>query len=147
MSRNKGNRTVRKRAIPFFKDAGFLVAKVEFISRYSEAQDLFVGSLDGDYTDQGFDLICIEQNRILLVQVKTNSPPTQKWYRHFAQKYGGTNLMVFCYTWYDGDGARIQHYNQDGQITELELRKNRNKDATRVVWYEPREKLNEIPNL
>lgn len=123
MSRSKGNRIVREKAIPYYKDLGFpLVDKTEHIGRFRKSQDLFSGQLGEGYTDQGFDIICLKPEIVVFCQVKSNSPPTQKWYRDFAEMYASDDVRVECYTWYDYKGARIQQYLPDGTINEIDLR-------------------------
>jgi len=123
VSRSKGNRIVREKAIPYYEDLGFdLIDKTEHVGRFRKSQDLFAGKFGEGYTDQGFDIICLRPKKVVFCQVKTNSPPTQKFYREFAQMFASEEIGVHCYTWYDYKGARIQMYQPDGSITEIDQR-------------------------
>ena len=115
--RQKGNRTVR-RAVEFYGSQGYLVDRVEKTGRWIVDKDLF--SL--------FDLIGIRKNEVVLIQVKTNQPPTQSAYVEFAQKYSGTAIRVEAFTWYDRMGYVIHQFFSDGSVTRIDRRDNGKKN-------------------
>jgi hypothetical protein len=138
MSRSKGNRTVNEKAKPFYEGLGYKVDKVEFVSRYATKQDLFSTIFEDeeeDYSDSGFDIVAISPDRLILVQVCTNSPKTRKWYLEFASRYANDYLKVHVFTHYDGDGFRIQDYQADGSIIETDLRQTKNDPAGTIWWF------------
>lgn len=149
MSRAKGNRIVRERAIPFYENLGYWTEKVEQVGTYITSQDMFARLYDeGDeFRDTGFDIVALKGKTLILCQVTTNSPKTQKWYKYFAQRHAHEHLRVHVLTWYDRDGFRLQEYMpEDGTINETDLRKSRNADANSVIWYD-KETLKERAKL
>jgi hypothetical protein len=138
MSRAKGNRTIREKAQPYYEYLGFSITRTESVSRYSKEQDLFANIFDDedeDYRDTGFDLMGIKTDSVVLVQVATNSPKTQKWYKEFARRYANHVVQVHVFTHYDRDGFRIQNYLPDGRIEETDYRLSKNKHAKRTIWW------------
>lgn len=115
-TKQKGYRTVQK-AITHYQEQGWLVDKVEKTGKFIVEKDLFSSECDG------FDLIGIKKNCVLLIQVKTNYPPTQKSYKTFANKYAGDNLLVQAYTWYDSKGAVIHSFLPKNKVYKEDLRK------------------------
>jgi hypothetical protein len=122
-NRSKGNRIIREKAVPHYEEQGFIVDRAEQTGRYVKEKDLFSGGLDGDYNDTGFDLVAIRSDKIILIQVTTNKPKVQKWYKDFAEKFANDVVEVHVYTWYDRKGPRIQNYQKDRTIKEQDLRK------------------------
>lgn len=138
MSRGKGNRTIREKAKPFYEGFGFVVGKTEAVSRFAKVQDLFSDIFDEDaeeYRDTGFDLLALRPDKVIFVQVTTNNPKTQKFYKEFARRYGSDVVKVHVFTHYDRDGFRIQDYQPDGTIKEIELRKSKNNETSRSFWW------------
>lgn len=131
-SRAKGRRTLNS-AKDYLNDNGFIVDEVELGGRYRKYKDLFAGlcvycwSLEEDCCDErrafdGFDLIAVKEDQILLVQVKTNSPATQLPYKLFADEFGSDAIEIWVMTKYDYKGFRIQKYQKDGSIIEIDNR-------------------------
>ena len=130
MSKQKGRRTVTK-AIAFFHDKGMIVDEVELGGRFRKSKDLFAGlcttcwKLDCDHEGSrfdGFDLVAMDQINVWLVQVKTNTPPTQKPYKLFAKKFASKYIRVIAMTWYDRKGWVIHTFNKTGTVTKKDLR-------------------------
>ena len=70
-----------------------------------------------------FDLIGLRRNQILLVQVKTNRPATQKPYIDFAKAYAGSNLSIQMLTWYDHKDFVLQKFYSTGRVSTEDFRK------------------------
>jgi Holliday junction resolvase len=102
-TRQKGNRT-RRKAVEYYESQGWKVDTVEKAGRFIVEKDLFAS------LGAGFDLIGIKKNLIVLIQVKTNNPPTRKKYLIFSEQYGGTNILIESYTWFDNDGYIVLRY-------------------------------------
>ena len=117
MNRKKGNRS-RRKVSKFYEEKGYIVDKVEKTHKWAKEKDLFALSLGDGYTDKGFDLIAMNTGEVVFVQVKTNSPATQKWYRDFSENYAGEVVRVVVATVEDYKGIRIQWYQPDGEIEE-----------------------------
>lgn len=131
-SREKGRRTLNS-AKDYLNENGFIVDEVELGGQYRKYKDLFAGlciycwSLEEDCcTDRrefdGFDLVAVKSELIVLVQVKTNSPATQLPYKEFAKQFGSDAIEIWVMTKYDYKGFRIQKYQTDGSITEIDNR-------------------------
>lgn len=121
MSRAKGGRT-RRKAEKFFRDQGYIVDRVELSGKFTKSKDLFSSD-----TFSGFDIVALKPKEFILIQLKTNTPPTQQEYIDFAKKYASSQIKVLCMTWYSRDGWRLQYYFQNGNIKEIDLRKSKNK--------------------
>lgn len=117
MSRQKGNRN-RRLVQRWLESKGYITANVEKTGRYQTERDLFAKSQDGEFTDKGFDIVAISRGSIILCQVKTNNPPTTKWYKKFAEKYADGYLEVLVATKEDYYGLRLQWYEPDGSVIE-----------------------------
>jgi len=139
LSKTKGRRTQNK-AIEYLQEQGYLVDTVEKTGRFRKYKDLyssvcvscFLSRGEDDCCKnpdpfEGFDIIGIKPDETVYVQIKTNSPATQRTFKKFAKRYAGPHLRVFCYTWYDRDGFRIQEYLPTGKIKETDLRKSSTK--------------------
>lgn len=137
-SRSKGNRTVREKAVPFYEKLGFFVAKVEVGGKFAKEKDLYANIFDDheeNYTASGFDLICLNEEKVIFVQVTTNSPKTQKWYKAFARMFARRDVEVHVFTHYDNDGFRVQNYLPDGSIDDTDYRLSKNPHAKRSFWW------------
>lgn len=138
MSRAKGNRTIREKAKPYYEALGFKTDSVELGGRFVKEKDLFARIFEDDdetYSAKGFDIVAISEECLILIQVATNSPKTQKWYKRFAKKYANERLLVHVFTHYDGDGFRIQNYTPDGKIIETDLRKSKQPHAVNTFFW------------
>jgi hypothetical protein len=120
--RAKGNRTQRK-VIEYFQDQGWIVDTVEKKGKFVKFKDLFGDALEKEYRDRGFDIIGVKPNCTMYCQIKTNTPSTQSFYKQFAKRFAGDNVLVCVATWYDHKGLRLQWYNNKGRIKEVDLRK------------------------
>lgn len=116
-TRRKGNRN-RRRVQHYFSDIGYITANVEKTGKFVSEKDLFALSEGEDYNDKGFDVLAIKKHRVLLIQVKSNTPAVQAFYRDFAKKYACECIGVICATVIDYKGMRIQEYQYDGTIEE-----------------------------
>jgi hypothetical protein len=116
-ARGKGRRTLNK-AKEYYEGQGYLVDEVELGGRFRKSKDLFSSETFG-----GFDLVAIKQGLVLFIQVKTNTPATQRPYKEFARKYCGRSVRVEGYTHYDRRGPVIHHFNKNGTVTKKDLRK------------------------
>lgn len=116
MSRAKGNRTLRK-AIEYYEEEGWLVDRVELGGRFTKSKDLFSSETFG-----GFDLVGLKPGRIILIQVKTNTPATQGPYIEFAKTYSGRNVLVEGWTWYDRKGPVKHRFYKNGKVKRVDLR-------------------------
>lgn len=133
----KGGRT-RRRAEQYWRDKNYLVDRVELGGRFNTSKDLFSGVCINCWTEQrksdeedccddkrlfdGFDIIALNGKHIILIQLKTNTPPTQEVYIKFAKKFANRRVKILCMTWYDRKGWRNQWYQQNGKIREEDLR-------------------------
>lgn len=115
--RAKGNRT-RRKAEEFWRNLGYLVDRVELSGKFVRSKDLFSNDNFG-----GFDIVALKPKEFLMIQLKTNVPPTQSPYKKFAKKYATDQIKIICQTWYSHKGWRIQEYLQNGTIEETDLRK------------------------
>jgi len=88
--RNK--RRVRK----WYEENGWAVADVEDMSKYGSTDKFGIA-----------DLIVIDDGKVRLVQVKSNTPETQGVMQGVAERLG---VVTVCATWYDRDGLRLQQY-------------------------------------
>lgn len=116
-TRAKGRRTLNK-AKSFYEEQGWLVDEVELGGKFRSSRDLFSTDSFG-----GFDLIGLLNNRVKLIQVKTNRPPTLDEYKRFAKQYAGDNVEVESYTWYDSRGPVIHKFLSNGTVKKTDLRK------------------------
>lgn len=116
-TRAKGGRT-RRRAEEFWRNKGYLVDRVELGGKFTKSKDLFSSD-----SFSGFDIIAFKPKELILIQLKTNTPPTQQEYIDFAKKYASRQIKVLCMTWYSYRGWRLQWYQQNGKIREEDLRK------------------------
>jgi hypothetical protein len=98
-TRIKGNRSVR-RAIEYYTKEGWVVDKVEKVGKWILIKDLY----------GLFDLVGVKNNRTVFIQVKTNLFPKKDLYFEFAKKFGGKNLFVESYTWFDNKGEVVYRY-------------------------------------
>lgn len=114
MSRAKGGRN-RRKVESYYRSLGYIVANVEKTGRWTKQKDLFS---DDKYTDSGFDSFAMNEDEILLIQVKSNVPAVREWYLNFAKQYACSHLKVIVATWIDRKGLRIQNYLSDGTIEE-----------------------------
>lgn len=89
---------------------------MEKTGKFLENKDLF-----SEYCD-GFDLIGIRKNQIVLIQVKTNRPGKKESYIDFAKKIGGPNLLIHMATWYDKKDFVIQKFYSTGRVVTEDLR-------------------------
>lgn len=134
MSKQKGRRTVTK-AIQYLFDAGMiLVDEVELGGRFRKSKDLFAGVCykcfdnactqhEEKYRFDGFDLVAVSTTEVWFVQVKTNNPPSQVPYKHFAKKFVNKTVKVKAMTWYDRRGWVIHTFNKNGTVTRSDYRK------------------------
>lgn len=111
MSKAKGNRT-RYKCIEYYEDLGYQVETVEKTHRFAKIKDLF----------GLFDLLAIKDREVLFIQVKTNTPATQKPFKNWAQAHCSKSIRCICWTWYDRKGPRIQEYLPNRKIEEEDLR-------------------------
>ena len=114
-ARQKGYRSVQK-AVDYYENEGWKVDKVEKTGKFVFEKDLY----------GLFDLLCIKQNLVLFVQVKSNRPATKKPYAEFMDMYGGSNVWVECYTWYDFSGPVVHRYYPLGIVEKIDMRKKKN---------------------
>jgi hypothetical protein len=91
----KGRRN-KRRVRKFYEEKGWAVADVEDMSKYGSTDKFGVA-----------DLIIIDDGKVRLVQVKSNTPETQGVMQGVADKIG---VPVVCATWYDRDGLRLQEF-------------------------------------
>ena len=115
-TRVKGNRNVR-RCREHYELLGYITDTVEKTSKFAISKDLF----------GLFDIIGLKKGHIILVQVKSNTPPTKQPYLDFAEKYSDKNLSILSYTWYDNDGAVIMEYFSENKLVKNDYRKSSNK--------------------
>ena len=133
-SRAKGGRT-RRRGEEYWREKLYLVDRVELGGKFTKSKDLFSGicincwrkdeedCCDDKRLFEGFDIVALNEDEIILIQLKTNTPPTQKIYKEFAIRYASETIKILCMTWYDRKGWRLQWYEPDGSIVEEDLRK------------------------
>lgn len=107
-TRIKGNRSVRQ-AMEYYTNQGWLVDKVEKVGKWILIKDLY----------GLFDLAGVKNNQTVFVQVKTNLFPNKKRYLEFAKLYGGKNLFIESYTWFDNKGAVVYRYLPEGYVKIL----------------------------
>lgn len=117
MSKRKGRRS-RNKVRAFFENRGFVVDVVEKTHRFAKEKDFMGSSLDGQYTEKGFDLIALGKGNIIFIQVKTNTPATKAFYEDFAKMYADEQLEILVATWIDYKGLKLQWYEPDGSIIE-----------------------------
>lgn len=116
-SKAKGRRTLNK-AKDWYEKQGWLVDEVELGGKFRKSRDLFSSDSFG-----GFDLVGIKRGKTVLIQVKTNTPPTQGPYQKFAKKYAGRNLVIEAWTWYDSKGPVIHKFSSSGKVLREDYRK------------------------
>ena len=133
MSKAKGRRTVAK-AKEYWESQGYIFDECELSGRFRKSKDLYSGlctkcwkwnencNHPDKYIFEGFDAIAMNGKRLLLLQIKTNSPATQLNYKRFAKKFGNRYIRVVVMTWYDRQNWRIQTYCKNGSIIEKDLR-------------------------
>lgn len=125
MSKAKGGRN-RRKVQRTWESFGYLVANVEKGgSRYIKERDLFALSQDGEYSDKGFDLIALGKGNIIFIQVKSNTPAAQAFYKDFAEAYADDYIEVLVATCEDYYGIKCQWYEPDGSITETYINKDK----------------------
>lgn len=110
-NKTKGNRNQLK-CIRELESSGWLVDKVEKTGRFAKIKDLY----------GLFDIVCVKKNKTLYVQITTNKPHTHKNYQSFARKYGGKNLLVEQWVWYDRRGWRKIVYQSSGKKKVIDER-------------------------
>ena len=136
MSRAKGRRTQNK-AIKHLENLGYIVDVVERTGKFRKYKDLYSGfcvncwkredeCCDNKDEFEGFDIIAIKSDHTILVQIKTNSPATQRTFKKFAKKFATKHRKVWCMTWYDRSGWVIQDYTKT-KIIKTDLRKTSTK--------------------
>lgn len=116
-SRQKGRRTLAK-AKQHYEEEGWLVDEVELGGKFRKSRDLFSSE---DFS--GFDLVGLRQGKVILIQVKTNTPPNLTEYGCFARKYGGNAVLIESCTWYDRRGWVFHKFSSKGVVTRIDLRK------------------------
>lgn len=132
MSRQKGNRTKRK-AIKYLEDLGYIVDTVELTGKWTSHKDLFshycvnCWKREDECCDkkdefEGFDIVALKPSEFIMVQIKTNSPPTQRTFKAFAKKFAGSVIKVWVMTYYDRKGWVIQNYTPT-KLIRKDLRK------------------------
>lgn len=121
--KSKGRRS-RYKVEDYFREKGYLVADTEKSgSKYIKERDLFALSQDGEYSDKGFDLIALGKGNVIFIQVCSNKPKSQSFYRDFAKQYADGYVEILVTTVEDYDGIRCQWYESDGSITETYIEK------------------------
>ena len=99
-SRAKGMRAQRK-LILVLQEMGYLVSKVEQGGLYVKEKDMF--SL--------FDLCCIREDKLLLVQVTNNTPHTHRRFAEFSLKYDLTSVYYEQWVWFARQGWKVFEYS------------------------------------
>lgn len=89
---------------------------MEKTGKFLENKDLFSQHCDG------FDLIGIRKNQVVLIQVKTNRPAKKDSYIDFAKKLAGPNVLIHMITWYDSKGFVLQKFYSTGKVVTEDLR-------------------------
>lgn len=117
-SRVKGNRS-RRKAIEYYEHLGWTIDVCERTGRFIKYKDLFA-----KINNHGFDLIGIKNNKVILVQVKTNVLPNQGAYLDIASQFAGENVIIESYTWFDIKGPVVVTYNNNGTISKNDMRKH-----------------------
>lgn len=136
MSRAKGGRT-RRKAIKYLEALGFIVETTEKTGKFTKFKDTFSGfcvncwkredeCCDKKDEFEGFDIIALKPSEFIMVQLKTNSPATQRTFKAFAKKFAGSVIKIWCMTWYDRSGWVIQDYTKT-KIIKTDLRKSTTK--------------------
>jgi hypothetical protein len=135
-TKKKGQRTKYK-ALTYWQDLGYITDTVEQGGRFNKSKDLFSSYCSNcwqRYDDEtnccknkqrfsGFDIVALKPKEMLLIQLKTNTPSTQAEYIQFAKQFANRYMKVIVQTWYDRKGWRIQYYQANGKIREIDLRK------------------------
>lgn len=134
MSKAKGRRS-EKKVVEYLESQGWITDRTELGGRFTKYRDMYAGyctncwkrqedCCDSPERFEGFDIIATKKGTSNYVQIKTNTPSTQKNYKRFAGKFAGKNLKVMVITNYDYKGLRVQDYQSDGKtIIETDLRK------------------------
>lgn len=114
-SRAIGNKTQRE-LIKHLKGQGWRVSKVETGNMYSKERDAF----------GLFDLICINYDKLMLVQVTTNNPHVHRNFKEFSTEYDIDNVLYEQWVWYSRKGWKRFRY-QKGKMRIWDYRKERKK--------------------
>lgn len=123
MSRAKGNRN-RRKVERLFRKWGYLVANVEKGGKFTKEKDLFALSQGDGYADKGFDSLALGDGNIVFIQVCSNIPKAQAFYRDFAKMYADGYTEVVVATVEDYYGIKLQYYEPDGSIIEIYINKD-----------------------
>jgi hypothetical protein len=117
-SRRIGNRTQLK-LMKSLRREGWVVSKVEQGGKFVTEKDAF----------GLFDLLCINEQKILLIQVTTNRPHVHKNYKEFSKKYPVPSALYEQWVWFGRRGWKKFSYQQ-GTMKTTDMRvKPRNKES------------------
>lgn len=110
-SRAIGNKTQRE-LIKHLKGQGWRVSKVETGNMYSKERDAF----------GLFDLLCINNTKLMLAQVTTNCPHVHRNYKDFSEDHRISGVEYEQWVWYSRRGWKRFIY-REGKMKIVDYRK------------------------
>lgn len=103
----KGRKNKRK-AKKFLKDENTKIADIENTTKYGKEKDAF----------GLFDLMCLTEEKVGLIQVTSNRPHVHKDFEEFKKKY--SFVKVIQMVWVDYHGFDIYKYQKDSHEKVIE---------------------------